>query len=404
MNSKFIPGKDWCGSSEEQHPPERTTKGSIIFNNRQLDRHGLFALQREEDMANVSTSKGKGKAKGQNTPGKSSSKKSKETAENPLLGLEDHLKNASSFFSDFLKLVPQMGADVEDEAPAPKIRNKTLQHQQSLFEKKTKGKIKSDNPSDGFLAPFLQSAKNNAPNADQLKQKLDDRLQQLKRKKGENETPKKGKKEEEEEESKERPKKKQKKQKKSEKEVKVKEEEGEEMETTHTNGTDVALLQEKDEPVEGDFQFGTFDLKGDKAVPQYLVKKKKLKDHVLLKKLEKEKELLEKLKGTPEGEEKIKQIELKRAFQKAQGEKVKDDPKRLKKTMKVTKKKKQKSAEEWAKRKEIQRKEMEERQQKRKQNIRDHLNAKKERRMASRKRKDTKRPGFEGKKRAFLNE
>eukprot|EP01094_Clydonella_sp_ATCC50884_P026060 TRINITY_DN7032_c3_g1_i1.p1 TRINITY_DN7032_c3_g1~~TRINITY_DN7032_c3_g1_i1.p1 ORF type:complete len:337 (-),score=174.56 TRINITY_DN7032_c3_g1_i1:21-1031(-) len=181
-----------------------------------------------------------------------------------------------------------------------------------------------------------------------------------------------------------------------------------------------------DEPEENDdetpvIQFSTFDFSGDKPKPAYLAKKKKLPDAVALKKALKEKEKLEKLKSADDSD-KIKDIQFEKALRKTTGEKVKDDPTRIKKTIKRKKAKKEKSKKEWADRYATVDRDMKKRQAIREENIRRHRGKNKAKFAAEQKaakkqaQKKSKtggggssagasksRPGFEGKKKGFLN-
>ncbi|KAJ3088493.1 hypothetical protein HK102_008603 [Quaeritorhiza haematococci] len=109
-------------------------------------------------------------------------------------------------------------------------------------------------------------------------------------------------------------------------------------------------------------------------------KKKRKADTVgLLKKAEAKKAKLEKLKESQP--EKASQIEdsLKwsKALKQASGEKIKDDPKLLKKTLKRKQKIKERSKKDWDKRKETVRQNLEEKQKKRQENIQARAEAKK---------------------------
>jgi hypothetical protein len=107
-------------------------------------------------------------------------------------------------------------------------------------------------------------------------------------------------------------------------------------------------------------------------LPLYLAQKqKKKKTAQLLKEAEANQARAE------TDEEFRKKMLLENALKRAKGEKVKDDPKLLKKTLKKEMAKKKKSAKEWAKRKKDLKKEMAEKQQQRSENIRQHLEAKK---------------------------
>lgn len=91
---------------------------------------------------------------------------------------------------------------------------------------------------------------------------------------------------------------------------------------------------------------------------------------------EKKQNQIKRLSQTPEGQEMIKTQNWDNAMKKASGEKIKDDPKLLKKTLKRQENKKKKSAKEWKHR----------------------LNENKDDKNGNNKRQ---RPGFEGKNKKF---
>lgn len=82
-------------------------------------------------------------------------------------------------------------------------------------------------------------------------------------------------------------------------------------------------------------------------MPAYLAgssKKDRPKANVqLLKKLEAEKARIQELRQTPEGQEQLRNEKFDLALRKAQGEKVKDDPNRVKKSLKRREKHKEKA-------------------------------------------------------------
>lgn len=101
---------------------------------------------------------------------------------------------------------------------------------------------------------------------------------------------------------------------------------------------------------------------------------------------------MKKLSQTEEGKKVIESIEWNKALARASGEKIKDDPKLLKKTLKRKENKKKKSSREWNKRYQQQQQQM---KQKGKNNIRDKTNDKTDdKEKVGQKRK---RAGFEGK-------
>ncbi|KAJ3706475.1 hypothetical protein LUZ61_010180 [Rhynchospora tenuis] len=123
------------------------------------------------------------------------------------------------------------------------------------------------------------------------------------------------------------------------------------------------------------------------------------------KKLSKEKELerakrLEEVKKDPE---KGKKISWKSAVSKAAGEKVHDDPKLLKQSIKRDKKRQQKNAEKWKERERTVAKAKAEKQSKRSDNIKERIHQKRMRKIEKREKK-LMRPGFEGRKEGYINE
>ncbi|KAB8099170.1 hypothetical protein EE612_029077 [Oryza sativa] len=91
------------------------------------------------------------------------------------------------------------------------------------------------------------------------------------------------------------------------------------------------------------------------------------------------------------------------ARRRAAGEKVHDDPKLIKESMKKDKKRQQKHAEQWKERQKMVDKQKKERQSKRTENIRERANQKKMRKIEKREKK-LMRPGFEGRKEGYVNE
>ncbi|KAJ1699094.1 hypothetical protein LUZ63_007606 [Rhynchospora breviuscula] len=117
------------------------------------------------------------------------------------------------------------------------------------------------------------------------------------------------------------------------------------------------------------------------------------------KKLSKEKELerakrLEEVKTDPE---KGKKVSWKAAVSKAAGEKVHDDPKLLKQSIKREKKRQEKNKQKWRERKETVAKAKAEKQSKRSENLKERIHQKKMRKIEKREKK-LMRPGFEGRK------
>lgn len=120
--------------------------------------------------------------------------------------------------------------------------------------------------------------------------------------------------------------------------------------------------------------------------------------------VEAKKEKLEKLKqeDKSKAEEMIEKEEWNKVLALATGEKVKDDPKLLKKTVKRQEKQKQKSAQEWKKRLEKQKKDQMHAIKKREENIKAKIEEKKNKKKGIKPKGNKKkaRPGFEGGKRS----
>jgi len=153
--------------------------------------------------------------------------------------------------------------------------------------------------------------------------------------------------------------------------------------------------------VETDIQFGSFEFSENKPLPTYLaLKRKHLPPQVLLKKVEANRSKLEQL---PEDlREQIKEKQLWAAtLKRAEGEKVKDKPELLKKSIKKEKAKKRKSAKKWKERIDAVKREQKEKQKKRAENIQNKIQQKYEKRLRKIKKR---RPGFEGPKTKFLNQ
>eukprot|EP01119_Soliformovum_irregulare_P017277 TRINITY_DN5108_c0_g1_i3.p1 TRINITY_DN5108_c0_g1~~TRINITY_DN5108_c0_g1_i3.p1 ORF type:complete len:187 (+),score=69.30 TRINITY_DN5108_c0_g1_i3:191-751(+) len=145
--------------------------------------------------------------------------------------------------------------------------------------------------------------------------------------------------------------------------------------------------------------FGTFDFRSSKPVPYYLVRgnKPKISKMAQLKRLQAENEQIEELKGTEEGEALEKKRALGNALKKLQGDKVKDDPKKLKQSIRSDFAKKKKAALSWQNKQEAMKKDIQHKQAVRQKNIDEHKQAKKLRRVALSDKRLLKRAGFEGK-------
>jgi len=156
-------------------------------------------------------------------------------------------------------------------------------------------------------------------------------------------------------------------------------------------------------------EFASFDTSSGAPVPEYLKNRKKKPSRARLLQIAQEnKKALEAKKNTPEGQKVIEEHAWDTMLKKASGEKVKDDIGKLKKTVKREEAKKKKSKKEWEQRVSLQKKSQADAQAKRKTNLEERKQTKKDKKMGITKKK-TKgkagpgRPGFEGKKRQFIN-
>ena len=93
---------------------------------------------------------------------------------------------------------------------------------------------------------------------------------------------------------------------------------------------------------------------------------------------------------------------MKSALARARGERVYDDPKLLRRSLKRDLRSKRRSAKKWEERVAIQKEAVDKRQSKRNENIKRRTEAKIERRKQKRLKKLL-RPGFEGRKEGFIN-
>ena len=121
-----------------------------------------------------------------------------------------------------------------------------------------------------------------------------------------------------------------------------------------------------------------------------------------LKLVEAKKEKLEKLKhdDKSKAQELLEKEEWNKVLSLATGEKLKDDPKLLKKTIKRQEKQKTKSAQEWRKRTDKQKMDEKKAIKKREENIKNKIEEKKLKRKGIKPNKKKARPGFEGGKRS----
>lgn len=116
----------------------------------------------------------------------------------------------------------------------------------------------------------------------------------------------------------------------------------------------------------------------------------------LLAKAEAAQKKLEEIKKTDErrGDELAKKLMWQKAVDMAQGTKMKDDPKLLKKSAKRVEKRKKKSLKEWGKRKELEKEAMDKRQAKRKANIEERKEQTRFKKMKRGKKHKGRTPGF----------
>eukprot|EP01126_Amoeba_proteus_P001286 TRINITY_DN10362_c0_g1_i3.p1 TRINITY_DN10362_c0_g1~~TRINITY_DN10362_c0_g1_i3.p1 ORF type:complete len:361 (+),score=119.13 TRINITY_DN10362_c0_g1_i3:133-1215(+) len=149
--------------------------------------------------------------------------------------------------------------------------------------------------------------------------------------------------------------------------------------------------------------FGYFDMSSGKPVPMYLKQEKKKGPSKisLLQQAQERRQRLEELKGTEKGEKLAEEEGWDNMFKKLENKKVKDDIKKIKKSIKQQQSKKKKSSKEWAARIQAQQKRQEEQQKKRQQNIEKRKQHRLDNKTGSK--KAPKRPGFEGKKSQFIN-
>ncbi|CAM6103698.1 unnamed protein product [Calypogeia fissa] len=118
--------------------------------------------------------------------------------------------------------------------------------------------------------------------------------------------------------------------------------------------------------------------------------------------LEKAIKLQEKMQDPEKGGEVITKHSWSSAVSRAAGEKVLDNPKLLKNSMKREQQQKVKSSKKWKERKALEKKASSEKQKTRKENISQRIQSSKERAIAKREKK-LMRPGFEGRKAGFIN-
>eukprot|EP00299_Pterocystis_sp_00344_P014360 c7107_g1_i1.p2 GENE.c7107_g1_i1~~c7107_g1_i1.p2 ORF type:complete len:315 (-),score=86.08 c7107_g1_i1:1267-2157(-) len=124
-----------------------------------------------------------------------------------------------------------------------------------------------------------------------------------------------------------------------------------------------------------------------------------VKKQKLLEKAEEKKKIQQELHKSKQGTETLHNMAWDKALTKAEGVKVFDDPSKIRKSIKRDEAKKKKSSKKWKEIKEQVNKHIQERQTKRAENIKN----KKERGSKKSQKPKGKRPGFEGKKKEFLN-
>ena len=148
--------------------------------------------------------------------------------------------------------------------------------------------------------------------------------------------------------------------------------------------------RQKEKTTGSDFSFGKLEFGGDDTSrPRKRQSKEELLEHV-----EKESQ-----KSLTKDEE--KQRAWKAALARAHGEKVLDDPRLLKKSIKKDAKLKEKKTKAWNERMDKVKEKQNQRQQKRKGNLQQRIDAKRERKKEKREKKLL-RAGFEGRKKGFI--
>jgi len=261
-------------------------------------------------------------------------------------------------------------------------------------------------PPSSPLISMIKSAKRNEEELELLKQKLRNRIAEMRQKRKADQTAerkkqtqsevpqaspakrqrkeRKRKSSEEKKETKKEEKRTESEEKRIESEEKRTESEGEAHSDADLTPKRISLDSSLDE---ADLQYSTFTFGPEKPVPTYLLPKRKKSNSKLLKEVEKNKAIAA---ADPEYETKML---YEAAVKRAKGERVRDDPQLLKKTLKREQKRKQKSAKDWQKRKNEQQSAMEEKQRQRSENIKQHIEKKRQQQLST---KPKDRPGFEG--------
>ena len=127
-----------------------------------------------------------------------------------------------------------------------------------------------------------------------------------------------------------------------------------------------------------DLGFSTFDYSDGKATPAYLAQRKHQNvSYSLLKKVEEEKAQLDQLKSSKEGAQLVREKKMEVALRRVQGEKVKDDPSKLRKTLKRKDRQVEKSREKIADRKRTEKAQQYKKTKQREDNIKARAEAKK---------------------------
>ena len=261
-------------------------------------------------------------------------------------------------------------------------QHKTVADLQKEIEKKEREAKLGSNGLTSFVKPLRVSDVPSAP-VDELRKKLHERLSELKRKRKVSSS-----------EGGAHLEKKRKRKHKKEKDRKSKKTE-KDSNTKNTVNLDKKPTQTKIVNENGDLVFSKFDFAAtnDKRTGKGKKKKNKIKN--LLTKAEKQKEKIDAI----EKDDKEKAKELKtsitwdKALKHAEGEKVKDDPRLLKKSMKRQEKIKEKSSKKWMERIEHQNKQKEDKQKLRKQHLQERKDAKFKRKLGKKGLKKHK-PGF----------
>jgi len=153
-------------------------------------------------------------------------------------------------------------------------------------------------------------------------------------------------------------------------------------------------------------EFATFDFSSGAPVPTYLQNKKRTSKTQLLKQVQEKKKKLNEQQGTEEGEKLAKQDAWATMKKRAQGEKVKNDVEKLKKSIKRDMSLKKKSKKDWDQRISLQKRSQIAAQKKRAENIAASKERKRDKRLGIKKKKSPskyQRRGFEGEKKEFIN-